>query len=113
MASLADVGEGFSAFMGWLSELHMEELRQGLGPGPETDRLARRVARLSTSNLALELILGRTDAVIAVRGLAYGARAESARRLNVGDRVLLEREPDNPYDANAIHVRAADGADLG
>ena len=110
MALRAGVTEGFRPFMEWLSELRIEELRAGLGPGPETDRLARRVARLSTSNLALELLLGRPTVVVAVRGLAYGDRTANARQLSVADTVRLEREPENPFDANAIRVRLADGA---
>lgn len=113
MALRAGVSEGFRPFMEWLSELRIEELYAGLGPGPETDRLARRVARLSTSNLALELLLGRPTAVVAVRGLAYDDRIANARRLRVGDTVGLEREPENPFDANAIRVRLADGTDVG
>ena len=113
MALRAQVGEGFRPFMEWMSELRIEELRAGLGLGPETDRLARRVARLSTSNLALELLLGRPTVVVAVRGLAYGHRTAAARRLSIGDRVDLEREPENPFDANAILVRLADGAEVG
>jgi len=72
-----------------------------------------RVAWLSTSNLALELILGHPEVVVSVRGLTYGGRAENARRLGVGDRVVLEREPDDSYDANAILVRLGHGPDLG
>lgn len=113
MALRAGVGEGFRPFVEWMSELRIEELRDGLGPGPETDRIARRVARLSTSNLGLELLLGRPTVVVAVRGLTYGDRAGNARRLEVGDTVVLQREPDNPFDANAVRVLLADGADVG
>lgn len=113
MASRSGVGAGFVPFMSWMSELRIEELRDGLGPSPETDRLARRVARLSTSNLALELLLGRPTIIVSVRGLAYGDRTANARGLQVGDTVILERESENPYDANAIRVRLEDGVDVG
>jgi superfamily II DNA/RNA helicase len=113
MASRAGVAEGFTAFMSWMSELRIEELRLGLGAGPETDRLARRVARLSTSNLALELVLGRSSVVVSVRGLAYSNRADNARALDLGARVVLAREHDNAYDANAIQVLLADGRPVG
>jgi hypothetical protein len=113
MASRGGIGEGFGVFMGWMSELRIDELRQTLGAGPETDRLARRVARLSTSNLALELVLGRASVVVSVRGLAFGDRTANMAPLRPGDPVLLERERDNPYDANAIQVLLADGRPLG
>jgi hypothetical protein len=37
-------------------------------------------------------------------GFRYHAGAEVWDELRVGDRLDLEREPDNPYDANAISV---------
>lgn len=113
MALRDGVGQGFRSFLEWMSELRIEELRAGLGPGPETDRLARRVARLSTSNVALELLLGRPTVIVAVRGLAHGNRAANARRLSVDDSVQLEREPENPFDANAIRVMVDDGVEVG
>jgi len=100
-------------FTEWLSERRIEDLRVGLGPAPEKDRLARRVARLSTSNLALELLLGRPTVVAAVRGLAHGDRNANARRLSGAGTVVLEREPENSYDANAIRVRLTADADAG
>jgi hypothetical protein len=113
MALRAGVGEGFRPFLDWMAELRIEDLRAGLGPGPETDRLARRVARLSTSNLALELLLGRPTVVVGVRGLAYGDRSTNARSLGVDDPVVLAREADNAFDANAIRVLRSDGAEIG
>lgn len=58
-------------------------------------------------------LLGRSTVVVPVRGLAYDERAANAERLHVGDTVNLERERDNPYDANAIRVRLDDRADIG
>ena len=37
-------------------------------------------------------------------GFRYHAAAELWRELRVGDRLELEREPDNPHDANAVVV---------
>ena len=71
------------------------------------------MARLSTSNLALELLLGRPTVVAAVRGLAHGDRNANARRLSGAGTVVLEREPENSYDANAIRVRLTADADAG
>lgn len=113
MASRAEVDEGFAAFMGWMSELRIEELRQGLGAGPETDRLAQRIARLSTSNLALELLLGRSKVVVSVRGLTLSDWPDTVQQLELGDVVVLEREGDNPYDANAIRVLLPGGIPVG
>jgi hypothetical protein len=38
-------------------------------------------------------------------GFRYHAGAGLWRELRVGDRLELEREPDNPHDANAVAVR--------
>jgi superfamily II DNA/RNA helicase len=108
-----EVEAGFAAFMKWLSELLVEDLRLALGDEPDTDRLARRIARLSTSDLALQLLLGKADVVAAVRGLEYGDRRVVLSDLEPEQAVRLVREPDNPYDTNAILVLNADDADLG
>ena len=50
-----------------------------------------------------------------VAGFQYheGMRREVARTLCEGDTVLLIREPDNPYDDQAIAVRTKDGHRVG
>lgn len=113
LAVAAGVEEGFTAFMKWLSELLVEDLRLALGDEPETDRLARRIARLSSSDLALKLLLGKGEVVAAVRGLDHGGRRSALSGLQPEQVVRLMREPDNPYDANAILVLSADDAELG
>lgn len=113
MAGRAQVPEGFVPFMRWLSELLVADLRLALDSGPETDRLARRIARLSTSSLALELVLGRSSARVAVRGLGFEDRLDALSDVEVGESVVLERERDNAHDPNAILVRTSDGRDLG
>jgi HIRAN domain-containing protein len=37
-------------------------------------------------------------------GFRYHAAAEVWQELRIGDRLELEREPDNPHDANAVAV---------
>jgi hypothetical protein len=49
------------------------------------------------------------EAVIVVQrsplaGLRHYAGAEAWREMRTGDRLQLVREPDNPYDANAVRV---------
>jgi len=65
------------------------------------------------TRVPVELLLGRRTVIVAVRGLAFGDRTASTRRLRVADTVDLEREPENPFDANAIRVRLVDGAEVG
>lgn len=113
LALSAEIGGGYAAFMKWLSELLVEDLRLALGDEPDTTRLAQRIARLSSSDLALQLLLGQSDVVAAVRGLTYGNRKAHLSDLEQKHAVRLVREPDNPHDANAIRVLRADDADLG
>jgi HIRAN domain len=40
----------------------------------------------------------------ALAGFRHHAAAEVWEELRVGDRLTLEREPDNPHDANAVSV---------
>lgn len=48
-----------------------------------------------------------------VVGVSYEGRQEVVARLQVGDRVWLEREADNPFDANAIKVCRSNGEQFG
>ena len=114
LAAASGVEGGFSAFLRWLSELLVEDLRLALGDGPETMRLTRRIARLSSSDLALQLLMGgRSGVAVAVHGLTFDNRAVALIDLGRGDPVRLGREPDNAHDPNAIRVRHSDGRDLG
>lgn len=56
--------------------------------------------------------LDRADFVVA-GATKSAARRRSCRRLNLGDTVMLEREPGNPHDGNAIRVLSTGGAELG
>jgi len=48
-----------------------------------------------------------------VVGVTFAGRQEVVARLNMGDRVWLEMEPDNPYDGNAIMVSRENGEQIG
>jgi hypothetical protein len=48
-----------------------------------------------------------------VVGVSYEGRQEVVARLQLGDRVWLEREADNPFDANAIKVCRSNGEQFG
>jgi hypothetical protein len=56
-------------------------------------------------------VLHRADFVIA--GVRFSERREACELLDIGDQVVLEREPDNRHDKNAIFVLASDGSELG
>ena len=48
-----------------------------------------------------------------VVGVTFENRQEVIARLQMGDRVWLDREPDNPYDPNAITVCRGNGEQIG
>ncbi len=48
-----------------------------------------------------------------VVGVTFENRQEAIARLQMGDRIWLEREPFNRYDTNAIKVTRNDGVQIG
>lgn len=48
-----------------------------------------------------------------VVGTSYGDRQEAVARLQKGDVVWLERQPDNPFDKNAVMVCCNNGTQVG
>jgi DEAD/DEAH box helicase/HIRAN domain/Helicase conserved C-terminal domain len=110
----ADLPRSFASFLSWFSGLMLPDLVAILGDNPETRRLAGRVARLATTDTSMRVLLaGRGTFEAPVRGLAHEGRASRLAGVHVDDVLQLDREPDNPYDSNAIRVRGTDGEDLG
>ena len=70
---------------------------------PETDPMKLAQVRLATKR--------RTR--IAVRGITRYGRSGYSGIFSPGETVSLERDPSNPYDANAVKVLLADGSMLG
>ena len=48
-----------------------------------------------------------------VAGVTFEGRQAVVASLQYGEAVVLKREPDNRYDANAIRVERQDGAQIG
>ena len=48
-----------------------------------------------------------------VAGVSFEGRQEAVAALGAGDSLLLEREPLNPHDANAVHVATLNGQSIG
>ncbi len=46
-------------------------------------------------------------------GTGYEGRSDRIELINVGDQVKLKRNPDNPYDSNAVEVLNSSGESLG
>jgi hypothetical protein len=48
-----------------------------------------------------------------VAGVTFEGRQSVIARLSIGENILLRREPNNPYDPNAIRVECQDGWQIG
>jgi len=48
-----------------------------------------------------------------VAGVTFNNRQAIVARLNAGELIQLRREPDNPYDPNAIRVERLDSQQIG
>ena len=48
-----------------------------------------------------------------VVGVQYDGRLQVVAKLKINERVLLRREPTNPYDSNAIRVERLTGEQIG
>jgi HIRAN domain. len=48
-----------------------------------------------------------------VVGVSFDDRQEVIARMQIGDRVWLERDPKNPFDSNAIRVNSNNGEQIG
>lgn len=48
-----------------------------------------------------------------VAGVTFDGRQSVVARLNIGEKILLKREPTNPYDHNAIRIERQNGRQIG
>jgi hypothetical protein len=48
-----------------------------------------------------------------VAGVTFDGRQSVVARMCIGEEILLRREPNNPYDANAIRVECQNGWQIG
>ena len=46
-------------------------------------------------------------------GVSFGNRQQLIAKLEVGEEIILRREPQNPYDSNAIRIERRNKAQLG
>lgn len=63
---------------------------------------------LSPKNVIRQLLEEYSE--IEVSGTQYEGRSDRIEKVQVGDKLELVREPNNPYDKNAIGVQNADGS---
>lgn len=51
--------------------------------------------------------------IFPVAGLTYENRVENYSALNIDDKLILVRDPENPHDKSAIKVETENGEELG
>ena len=95
------------AFVEWLSTLTDDTLRHEYGiSGFVLDDLKHKLRRVVANRflkpiLPIEEVLPtRTE----IAGLSFGNRSSFAQAINIGDRLELQRDYENPVDSNAISL---------
>jgi len=53
------------------------------------------------------------DFITKIVGVTFENRQENIKKIRAGETILLIREPNNPYDENAIAVKTRSGLSLG
>lgn len=96
----------FPAFVRWAVSLPTEFILQELGASDyEKLRLIKNLNRLLPDRERLEFIRTQSSELISpVQGIPYANRADAASRVRQGAPLLLEPEPDNPFDVYAVRV---------
>jgi helicase len=105
-SSLITSRNSFAAFVKWFASLPGEFVRYELEASSfEKSRLINKIRRITPDNEIYRLIMAeRKEIVSPIRGIPYEERAEYASQVVQGELLLLEPEPDNIYDPNAIKI---------
>jgi len=110
---VAAPGGSLRDYISWLAARDTTELGR-LVPTDEVGPLVERVESLAAGRDAQHLLAwGSGTARCPIRGTRYQGRASRLEAMTVPVPVVLERQVDNPFDANAVRVRSTDGAELG
>lgn len=105
-SSLNFSGSSYAAFVKWFASLPAEFVRYELEASSfEKSRLINKIRRITPDNEIYRLIMAeRKEIVSPIRGIPYEGRAEYASQVVQGEHLLLELEPDNIFDPNAIKI---------
>lgn len=103
---IEDKGLSFTEFLTWLVDLPTDFIFDVLeGSRLEKQRLIKNIYGIISSEEQLELISrGIVDLVSPIQGIAYENRQAVATQVSERDQLILEMEPDNPYDPYAVKV---------
>lgn len=96
----------YSSFVKWFASIPAELVKYELdASGFEKSRLVNKIRRITPDNEIYRLIMAeRKEIVSPIRGIPYEGREEYASQVVQGEHLLLEPEPDNLYDPNAIRI---------
>ena len=108
LANLYQPANGFSSsdFLKWIVNLPAEFIMQELeGPASQKQRLLKKINQVVYDDSHLRFILGlKMKLESPVQGIPYKNRVLSALQVHEGDQLVLELEPDNSDDPNAVRV---------
>ncbi len=108
-------GSSYRSFVKWIVNLPIEFLFQELSVGSvaEKKRFVQKINRIVADDTQLQFNLQRQTVLESpVQGIPYDNRVDAALKVREGDELILEAEPDNPYDPSAIRV-LFDGHQIG
>lgn len=102
-ASFPTENPTFAAFLDWLTHLGVEEISR-ITTGEIAALLIRSTERRSPRAAQAVVLAGHGSFTSFLRGVQYAESAYYLARLPGGESLELERDHDNPVDANAIRV---------
>jgi hypothetical protein len=96
----------YAAFVKWFASLPSELVRDELDASAfEKSRLLKKMHRITPDSEIMRLIKAeRKEIITPIRGIPYEGREEYASKVKRGEPVILESEPNNVYDPNAIKI---------
>jgi helicase len=97
----------YASFLRWAINLPIEFLFQEVPVGSvaEKKRFVRKLNKIVSDDSHLQFILQKqTKLESSIQGIPYQNRAEVASRIQVGNQLELQAEPDNEYDPSAVSI---------
>lgn len=114
LASRCPSGSDYEAVIAWLSELQLPEIADIVGDEQVAQRVLEELTSAQLGNPGAQRLQDSAWADVEVRGLRHYTNWTEVGSLEPGELLELRREPENPYDENAVQViRILSGQMLG
>lgn len=114
LASRCPSGSDYEAVIAWLSELQLPGIADIVGDEQVAQRVLDELTSAQLGNPGAQRLQDSAWADVEVRGLRHYTNWTEVESLEPGELLELRREPENPYDENAVQViRILSGQMLG